>query len=498
MENIILIISENTGKKSLIEKVLINSHYRIKTVNKSKLMISIVNELPSIAIVDLDSYQGSSLQLIQSTISVEYLPTICMASTADSAKKKRYIDQSVLITTDQLSSLTTVIEQAIVFSEKYNDLKQNYDVIDLMNRQFQKTLKYYVRANKEYENEIILQYLKNIYFDNIFLNDKPKGIWIIDENDTNAIATLFLTKDDRLIYKTHIQCTSQNLIQYNDYDAIGFFKNIETDEMSDIDNITVLIPENLLSIYTPIKNIAGFSNDTITGIAFDYNEKVTQHQVDIIKDLVIKINIMKSIKYSINEVKDSYVYTLNALARAAEAKDDVTGQHIKRVNEFSKILAQELKMDTEFINDIYISAQMHDVGKIYVDERILLKPGKLTKEEFEEIKKHTIYGEDIIGDSSHLSMSAQIARCHHEKFDGSGYPYGIKGEEIPIAARIVSLVDIYDALRSKRPYKPGFTHEQAYDIIVTGDGRVEPSHFDPIVLEAFKNIHLKFKEMFVE
>jgi HD-GYP domain-containing protein (c-di-GMP phosphodiesterase class II) len=141
---------------------------------------------------------------------------------------------------------------------------------------------------------------------------------------------------------------------------------------------------------------------------------------------------------------------------------------------------------------------MHDVGKIYVDKAILTKKEKLTDEEFEHIKSHTIHGEKIIGESEYLRMSSEIARNHHERYDGTGYPDGKKGEDIPISARIVSLADIYDALRSERSYKPGFSHEKSYKIIAKGDGRVEPQHFDPIVLEAFKKIHGDFKKIYEE
>jgi HD-GYP domain-containing protein (c-di-GMP phosphodiesterase class II) len=133
-------------------------------------------------------------------------------------------------------------------------------------------------------------------------------------------------------------------------------------------------------------------------------------------------------------------------------------------------------------------AQMHDVGKIRVNRNILLKKGTLTHDEWEEMKRHTVYGVEILGDSPRLDVARQIALSHHENWDGSGYPHGLKGEEIPLAARVVKLADAYDALRSRRAYKPVRSGQEAYGVIVYGDGtRARPEEFDPDVLAAFRS-----------
>ncbi|HQQ64244.1 MAG TPA: response regulator [Pseudomonadales bacterium] len=198
------------------------------------------------------------------------------------------------------------------------------------------------------------------------------------------------------------------------------------------------------------------------------------------------------------ELKDSYLDTIFALTRAAEHKDEDTGAHVQRISYYSRELARILGKDKIFADDIFVASPMHDIGKIGIADHILLKPGGFLPEEWEMMKGHATMGAQILGNSKsrYLKMGAEIALNHHERWDGSGYPEGKKGEAIPLSARIMSICDIYDALRSKRPYKPAFDHVRTMDIIVRGDGRTEPQHFDPVVLEAFTRNHEVFRDIF--
>jgi putative two-component system response regulator len=199
--------------------------------------------------------------------------------------------------------------------------------------------------------------------------------------------------------------------------------------------------------------------------------------------------------------------TILTMASLAETRDNETGNHVLRTQHYVKALAEQLRgherfshfLTRENIELLFKSAPLHDIGKVGVPDRILLKPDKLDHDEFEIMKTHTTLGRDAIEsaekrlgkDVPFLRFAKEIAYCHQEKWDGSGYPQGLRGEAIPLSARLMALADVYDALISARVYKPAFPHEKAVAIIVDGRGK----HFDPDVCEAFVQIQAEFQEI---
>jgi HD-GYP domain-containing protein (c-di-GMP phosphodiesterase class II) len=196
------------------------------------------------------------------------------------------------------------------------------------------------------------------------------------------------------------------------------------------------------------------------------------------------------------QTEEAFMLSIELLARAAEIHDEGTGNHIVRVNEYSFYLAQLHGQPDAFCREIRYSAQLHDVGKMSVDAAVLKKKGGLNDAERAKMNNHVVYGKQILERSPRLRMAAEIAIGHHEKWDGSGYPNGLRGEDIPIAARIVAVADVYDALRAERPYKPGFTHERTMDIMLNGDNHLDPkTHFDPALLDLLRDNHQGMAEI---
>jgi len=198
------------------------------------------------------------------------------------------------------------------------------------------------------------------------------------------------------------------------------------------------------------------------------------------------------------KLTQSYRDTIGALSRAASYRDEETGAHVLRISHYCVELALDLGMDGAFRECIFYASPMHDIGKIAIPDRVLLKPGKFTAAEWETMKTHAAIGARMLEgvDSPYIRMAREIALSHHERWDGRGYPEGLIGEAIPLAARLMCIADVYDALRSRRPYKEPFGHDDATRIIVSGDGRTSPRHFDPDILAAFTRITPRMREIF--
>ncbi len=226
----------------------------------------------------------------------------------------------------------------------------------------------------------------------------------------------------------------------------------------------------------------------------------------IIRDITERKEMERQLLESYENIKQTRTMTILGLAKLAEYRDQNTGEHLERIMEYTLILTQALKKNPkykdyitdEYIEDVYISSMLHDIGKVGITDEILLKPGPLTAEEYEKVKEHAALGgnalsavEEQVKGKSFLTIGKQICYYHHEKWNGTGYPSGLEGQDIPLSARIVALTDVYDTVTSDRVYKSAESHEAAVDIIKKERG----AHFDPDVVDAFLTVQNNFKKI---
>ena len=216
--------------------------------------------------------------------------------------------------------------------------------------------------------------------------------------------------------------------------------------------------------------------------------------------------LQERVRQQVQEISQAQLGAIFAMSKLAESRDPETGEHLERMREYCKILSEQLSklskyeviIDNNFISDIYAASPLHDIGKVGIDDSVLLKAGKLTEEEWKVMKLHPVIGAETLREvdkqhpgNSLIRMGIDIAASHHEKWDGSGYPYGLQGTEIPLVARILALGDVYDALTSKRCYKDAFSHDKSRAIIIDSCD----NHFDPEVVEAFLETEEEFKRI---
>ena len=223
------------------------------------------------------------------------------------------------------------------------------------------------------------------------------------------------------------------------------------------------------------------------------------------------LDLEEKIQEQAREISLSQMATILSLSKLAEYRDEETGNHLLRVQRFCRAIAVRLaeegtygdRIDETFVDNIFHASPLHDVGKVGIPDRVLLKRGPLTAEEWTVMKGHTSIGAETLEtvfrrypNNSFLRMGIDLARSHHERWDGSGYPEGLAGESIPLPARILILADVYDALRTARPYKPGFDAARTIAILTEGDGRTMPAHFDPRIFAVLGRVAPEFEAIY--
>ncbi len=499
MKNTILLISKGRQLYEYLSGMIDHSIYTLNNSSAAEVMQKIFMTHPFYLVVDLDRVTMQTIQTIKSVQDLDYTPILYVGHAESVAQHKKSFSKDLAIELNKLDlMLGYLLSQGLSFKLEYNKVSEAYETIDTLTSDAKYVMNRYLLEDYGDFSYSSGEVINSIFASNPILHNKPEYVWVVHPEYADRLAVLFRkassTEEYLKVHETHLGERDQ--FGFDVYAENGFKMNCEQEQFSDIDLNSQHFPDAMTCRLPDLKNFAGYGMDQIVVIGCNYGNPVGNYESSVLKSMTVTLDLLENIRLQVHEVEGAFNYMLDALARAAEASDDMTGQHIRRVNKYSRFIAENLGLDRHFVKEICNAAQMHDVGKIYVDNQILKKPGKLTQDEYLEMKKHTVYGEIIIGQSEKLTMAAEIALNHHEKMDGTGYPNGIKGENIPVSARIVMLADIYDALRSDRSYKSGFSHEKTMDIILNGDGRVEPHHFDPEVWRVFKDHHDTFNSIF--
>lgn len=351
---------------------------------------------------------------------------------------------------------------------------------------------------------------------------EKKKIMVIDDNVTNLnLARTALAEK----YEVFLMPSGEK--------ALKVLEKVSPDlvlldvEMPELDGFQVLaqmkeMGEEIRDIPVIFLTAKDDSNSEYEGLdlgAVDYITKpfsfpLLQKRVELHLKLVTQQHELQHYSHNLETLVSGQISTIqklqyaivHALGSIVERRDGSTGDHLIRTSEYLKVLLKKAQEDNVYdgelcdatIEEYAHASQLHDVGKISIPDGILLKEGKLTDSEFEIMKSHTTVGElalqeamKFVDDSAFLQVAADFTGAHHEKWDGSGYPRGLKGEEIPICGRLMAIADIYDALTTVRSYKLALSHEETLKIMYEGDG----SHFDPILMEVFREVHLEFKQI---
>ncbi len=501
----VLIVDDEKWNIEVLESYLHETGYNVIRAGSGQEALPIVDEteidliLLDIMMPGIDGLRVC--KILKSEERTRFIPIVIVTSLDQKADKLAAIEAGAddFITKPVDKAELLVRCASLLRMKKFHDERdQAYSNIRSVTLFFSDAMSKFDPANFSLESAYIEMVL-SILSSKDGEEGKPRYALIAPFGKTNFMeGTLYSIKNGNITEQKFSFEASRTLPEtFNLMEKRDDFVNFANPEASE-EATREWFPENLLKETGPIKNFVYCYTDVNLFACFNYGRKVNSYDVQVLKDLALHSMFFDAISRQVRENEEAFFYTIMALARAAEMNDEDTGNHLIRVNEYAYDMAMELGFSEKEATELRYSAQMHDVGKLHIPPEILRKPGQLTPEEWEITKKHPLYAVKILGGSPRLESARQIALCHHERWDGSGYPRGLSGEQIPLSARIVSLCDIYDALRSARPYKPSFDHETAYKIITEGDGRTMPGHFDPQVLAAFKRISERFQEIYLE
>lgn len=502
----ILIVDDDPINVMLLEEMLRYLNYKIlKASNGQETINQVQKEPPDLILLDIMMPLMDGIETcrrLKNNESTRWIPIVMVTALADQQNRIEAIEagaDDLLTKPVNQEELVARVHSLLRMKSLNDQLIHSYAHINRLSTHTSHLLENFQSFEFKIENflsNLLEHFLKN----GQQLNENPECIWVSwnPKPDQKKSGTFFRYHNGHVYKDDKVSEIPVKFLRSLGKTGDGIFISNWQDNKNCPDQYQQKFPHELLQAVGPIRNLMLYSVEPLMILAFNYNQEITTYKASEFRNLMTYTHFLKILSDQLGEIEGAFQYTIDALARAAEVNDEDTGNHIYRVGNYAQVIAEALAYPQDFIKTIGYSARTHDVGKIHIHQDILRKPSRLSPDEQIIMKQHTIYGKQILGDSPHLRMARDIAFHHHERWDGSGYPSGLKGEEISPAGRIVALADIYDALRNERCYKPAFSHEQTCQIILEGDGRVLPSHFDPKVLEVFKKYKDKFETIYEE
>lgn len=494
----------------------------------------------SVSIISIDKINTNS---INNTLEIYEDMNIIIDKVNNSSHQfnQKTLDSYMLYNRIMIISVLLIlfILAALIYKLVWKDFEYVIDGVNMLNRYdynveklpktkgfFQEEKLMYKAVTDVIKKEKIIDDIKVVTSGEYMLQDTlEKTFEIINEVlDIDRIGLAFVNYHSRSIVAEHGVFKYNKIllgpgfeVKFDDTTLSRYLINKKSHIMKDIEvelskrpesaSLNLLKKEGIKSNMT----IPLIINDTVTGFIFLSSTKVNNFDE---KELILAENIGHEISTSIYKTYLTQKMLSNVaktFADIVEKKDYETGDHINRMTIYSKIIAKELlncederyRVDRNFINDIENNAAIHDIGKVGIPDRILKKPGKLDSDEWEVMKQHTVIGAEVltglkdslkIFNSNFYERAIDIAKYHHEKWDGTGYPEGLSGHDIPLVARIIAIADVFDAVSSKRVYKEAFSFESSVDIINRGSG----THFDPVLVKCFNTVLHKIRKVYDE
>jgi len=514
-ENVISDLLNEKLSSAAIEDERIVSHYIIANNLKPNIRyVKVFESTPLTFASKKDSEKEEALQIFESTLNnflksdgFDLIKNLWVGiSTSLSVERQKNINRLLIILIIILiSSIVTLVifysrsrEMVNIINKSNIKLRNSYkEISDLSHKNkelSEKLVKMYQIFYSFIESEDTKTILNNAIEGLVKLIPEAKAgsIGLITDHQWKIYAAYGFNKE---IYNITIPLekvikVGKHVQEVHNLDSYNEDLSMENTNILTKSGATDLGSSLLMDLYSKEKFIGNISVNSKENREFS---NISKEVMEIFGRL---IEIFIDLKFEEREAIEAYNYSLKKLSDVAERFDMETSEHMTRICEISYEIARNLGLEESFAQEIKTYAYYHDIGKILIPIEILRKKGSLNDSEWEVMKKHTEYGADIIGNAEIFKVARNIALYHQERYDGSGYPYGLKGKDIPIEARIVAVADVYDALRTERPYKKAFSHEESMKILLEGDNKTSPEQFDPEVLKVFVKIADKFKNTY--